>query len=375
MKPSSLSYKLIYLESDGLLDMYDESYLRYPTVRKALLYESKRNDVVQCNLCERRCNIPRGGSGFCKTRVNVNGVLYTLVYGDLNAIESRPIEIKPFFHFWPGSTALTFSTWSCNFNCPWCQNWHLSKQPPNPRTAFFVSPEKIVRKALSSRDDGLCVSFTEPTMLFEFSVDAFKLASKFSLYNTYVSNGYMTFEALKILKDSGLNGLKIDIKGDDEVYKKYCGGLDVEYVWRNAREAKQMGIHVEMVNLLISGVNDDEECIRWIIERHLKEVGPDTPIHFTRYYPAYKFHNPPTKIEKLEFAYNLAKKLGVNYPYIGNVPGHSYENTYCPECGELLIKRYGYTVVDYRVTSDSRCPRCGRHIPITGKYIKKRRFI
>lgn len=358
-----------------LLDMYDDRLLKCSTVRRALLFESKRSGVVQCNLCERRCNITSGGAGFCRTRVNVDGILYTLVYGDLNAIESRPIEIKPFFHFWPGSTALTFSTWSCNFNCPWCQNWHLSKQPPEPKTAVFTSPEKIVKRALFKGDEGLCVSFTEPTMLFEFSIDVFKIASNFSLYNTYVSNGYMTIEALKMLRDSGLDGLKIDIKGDDEVYRNYCGGLNVECVWRNAREAKRMGIHVEMVNLIISNVNDDEECIRWIIERHLREVGSDTPIHFTRYYPAYKFHSPSTEIERLEFAYGLAKKLGVKYPYIGNVYGHVYENTYCPECGELLVKRYGYTVVDYRVSTSNKCPKCGEHIPIRGRYVKKRGFI
>lgn len=354
--------------------MYDESLLKLPNVKESILYKRRRGNAVECNVCERRCIIPPGETGFCKTRANINAALYTLVYGDLNAIESRPIEIKPFFHFWPGSTALTFSTWSCNFDCPWCQNWHLSKKAPEPEKAIFISPEKVVRRALRDGDEGLCVSFNEPTMLFEFSVDVFKIASKFSLYNTYVSNGYMTLDALRILRDSGLGGLKIDVKGDNEVYRRYCGGLNVDFVWRNAREAKRMNIHVEIVNLVISGVNDDEECIRWVIERHLQEVGPDTPLHFTRYYPAYKFRNPATRVERLEFAYNLARKLGVNFPYIGNVPGHPYENTYCPDCGELLIRRYSFSVVNYRLSSDNRCPKCGRGIPITGRYVKKQRF-
>jgi len=344
---------------------------KYSTVRKALLFKPLAGGVVECGLCERRCRISPGKKGYCGTRLNIDGVLYTLTYGDLSAVESRPIEIKPFFHFWPGSSALTFSTWSCNFYCLWCQNWHLSKQHPNPRAAHFISPDRIVEMALKRGDEGLCVSFNEPLMLFEYSLDCFKLAEMHSLYNTYVSNGYMTMEALKMLKDAGLNGLKIDVKGDDEVYEKYCGGVNVEYVWRNAREAKSMGIHVEIVNLIVTGVNDDEACIRWIINRHLKEVGPETPIHFTRYYPAFKFYNPPTKVETLEFAYKLAKKLGVKFPYIGNVPGHPYENTYCPECGELLIKRYGYRVLKYNLTENKKCPKCGESIPIVGNYVKR----
>ena len=348
---------------------------RCPTVKRALLYKSIGDGSVECNLCERRCKIPPGRRGYCGTRLNVDGVLYTLTYGDLSAIESRPIEIKPFFHFWPGSSALTFSTWSCNFYCLWCQNWHLSKRHPNPRQAHYVPPDKVVQVALQRGDEGLCVSFNEPLMLFEYSLDCFKLAVKCFLYNTYVSNGYMTLDALYMLKNAGLHGLKIDVKGDAEVYEKYCGGVNVEYVWRNAREAKNIGLHVEIVNLIVTDVNDDEDCIKWIIERHLKEVGPETPIHFTRYYPAFKFHKPPTKIETLEFAYKLAKKLGVKYPYIGNVPGHPYEHTYCPECGTLLIKRYGYRVIKYNLAEDKKCPKCGASIPISGKYISKSRLI
>jgi len=348
-----------------------QELLRYPTVKRALLYRKLRGNVVECCLCERRCKIQVNGRGFCGTRVNIDGELYTLTYGDLSAIESRPIEIKPFFHFWPGSSALTFSTWSCNFYCLWCQNWHLSKQLPEPKTAHYVSPERVVELALRRNDEGLCVSFNEPLMLFEFSLDCFKLAAKRGLYNTYVSNGYMSLEALEMLRGAGLNGLKIDVKGDEEVYNKYCGGVHVEYVWRNAEKALNMGIHVEIVNLIVTGVNDDEDCIKWVIEQHLKHVGPNTPIHFTRYYPAFKFYNPPTKVETLEFAYRLAKKMGVNYPYIGNVPGHPYENTYCHNCGKLLIKRYGFRVVEYRLNEKKKCPYCGAEIPITGRYVRK----
>lgn len=338
-------------------------------MREALLYQRLRGSKVRCQLCERRCLIEPGGRGFCRTRVNKDGKLYTLTYGNLSAVESRPIEIKPFFHFWPGSTSLTFSSWSCNFVCPWCQNWHLSKIEPEIEKRSEVAPEHIVRLALK-RDEGVCVSFNEPTLLFEYSLDVFKLARDRGLYCTYVSNGYMTLEALEMLKESGLNGLKIDVKGGKEEYRRF-NSADVDVVWRNARKAKEIGIHVEIVYLVVTAATDREEVILETIERHLKELGPDTPIHFTRYYPAFVYHEPPTKVEKLEWCYVQAKKAGIKFPYIGNVTGHPYENTYCPECGELLIKRYGPRVVKYRLTDDKRCPNCKTEIPITGRCIVK----
>ncbi|MGQ9539222.1 MAG: AmmeMemoRadiSam system radical SAM enzyme [Candidatus Bathycorpusculaceae bacterium] len=344
--------------------------LIYPTVRESMFYEKLGKSRVKCTLCERRCEIAEGLTGFCKTRRNFGGRLYTLVYGDISAIESRPIEIKPFFHYWPGSTALTFSTWSCNFDCVWCQNFHLSKTAPEPAKAAYYPPEKVVSLALKSGGAGLCASFQEPALLTDWAVEAFKLAKRVGIkYCCYVSNGYMTLEALKALREAGLDGLKIDVKGDCETYKQYCGGANVEKVWRNAKEAKRMGIHVEIVNLVVSGVNDGENALKWVIEKHLKNVGPETPLHFTRYFPAYKFHNPPTKIETLEKAYKMAKKAGVLYPYLGNVAGHKCENTYCPQCGKLLIKRYGYSVLKYAVTDDKKCPKCGAEISVTGEYL------
>ncbi len=346
--------------------------LRLPTVREALLYEKLRGDKVKCGLCERRCVIPLNNRGVCKTRMNISGALFTLVHGDLSALESRPIEIKPFFHFWPGSSALTFSTWSCNFDCVWCQNHHLSKKTPNPsKSGHFFQPDKIVNLALHQEDDGLCASFQEPTILTEWVLPVFKLGHQKGLYSCYVSNGYMTLQALKLLKEAGMTGLKIDVKGDKETYQKYCGGADVEKVWRNAREAKKMGLHVEIVNLVVTDVNDDEECLRWITKKHLKAVGPETPLHFTRYSPAYKFSNPSTKVGILEKAYTMAKKEGVTYPYLGNVQGHKYEDTYCPKCGDLLIQRFSYTITRYKITQDKKCPKCGQLIPITGQRIRK----
>jgi pyruvate formate lyase activating enzyme len=345
----------------------------HSTVHEALLYESLPGSKVRCGLCERRCTIDVGKTGFCKTRKNIAGKLHTLVYGDISAIESRPIEIKPFFHYWPGSTALTLSTWSCNFDCPWCQNFHLSKVRPDPSSASFYPVEEAVDIALRRKDEGLCVSFQEPTLLFDWALSLFKTGTQRGLYGCYVSNGYMTSEALQMLQSAGMDGLKVDIKGDKETYQKYCRDVDVEKVWKNAREAKERGLHVEVVNLLVREVSDCDACIEEVIERHLKEVGPATPLHFTRYYPAYRFDNAPTKIETLEKAYTSARKAGVQYPYIGNVSGHRYESTYCPSCGEMLIHRFGHSIRRYNLSKDNRCPKCGQAIPIRGNYVRKPR--
>jgi pyruvate formate lyase activating enzyme len=218
----------------------------------------------------------------------------------------------------------------------------------------------------------LCASFQEPTLLTEWVADAFTLARQRGLYCCFVSNGYMTLEALRFLADHGLDAIKIDVKGDAETYRRYCGGVrGDEVVWRNAREAKRMGLHVEIVNLVVTGVNDDESRLRELAQRHMKGVGVETPLHFTRYYPAYKFQEPPTKVATLELARRIAESDGILFPYLGNVRGHPYENTYCPECHALLVRRDGWRLEEYRLTTDHQCPSCHFHIPMTGTHVMK----
>ncbi len=337
--------------------------LKLPTVKKAILYEPLKEGKVRCGLCERRCIILPGKRGFCKTRLNIEGRLYTLVYGDISAMESRPIEIKPFFHFYPGSSALTISTWSCNFKCPWCQNWHLSYKTPEPDKAKYISPKDMVKEAINHKDKGLCISFQEPTLLFEYTLDGFKLAKEKNLYNTYVSNGYMTLDALRMLKQAGMDAINIDIKGDERAYYDYLGKAKEEIIWRNARVAKDMGMHVEMIHLMVTGINDDEIKIKKLIKKHLKVLGPETPLHFTKYFPAYHYLSPSTSTDILEFAYKEAKREGIYYPYVGNIPGHSFENTYCPYCGTLLLERVGYRITKWGLR-DKTCPNCKREIQI-----------
>ncbi len=328
------------------------------------------NSKIRCNLCERRCEIGENKRGFCGVRENRNGRLFTLSYGSISAVEPRPIEIKPFYHFYPASEAITFSTWGCNLSCRWCQNWHLSRAKP-PEKGGHISPEEMLEMALRMRVQGTCASFNEPTLLFEYCLDLFSIARKQGLYNTFVSNGYMSEEALRMLASAGLDAINIDIKGNDEVYRRYCSGTSARVVWRNIGFAKSLGLHVEVVNLVVTGVNDSEEDFEYVVENHLRFAGEAVPLHFTRYHPAYRFSAPPTPVEKLESAYELAKREGVLYPYIGNVPGHRYENTYCHACGKLLIRRYSYRVLSYSITKEKRCPQCGATVPVVGEYCGK----
>jgi len=333
-----------------------------PTIKEALLYEALDGGRVRCGLCERRCMIPPASKGFCKARWNIEGKLYTAVYGDISSLSANPIEKKPFFHFHPGTSALTIGTWGCNFPCAWCQNFEISKAEPNPSRAHHIPPLRLVELAKAGGCEGTSVSFNEPTLLFEYSLELFREARRRGLYNTYVSNGYMTLEALRMLREAGLDAIKFDVKGDREAVRRHCGADD-RVVWRNASEALRLGLHVEIVNLLIPGVNDSDASIGYVVEMHLKHLTPDTPLHFTRYYPAYKATSPPTPIETLERAYRMAKEAGVRYVYLGNVPGHPLENTYCHQCGSLLIKRYSFTVLK-GPPRDGRCPDCHAQLPI-----------
>ncbi|MCS7122128.1 MAG: radical SAM protein [Archaeoglobaceae archaeon] len=320
---------------------------------EAKLYRRSRDKLV-CQLCWHFCKLSDGEHGKCRVRYVKDGKMYTKTYGKLSYLESRPIEIKPFYHFLPGSTSMTFSSYSCNFSCPWCQNWSISKSLPD---GDFFKPEEVVKAATAFGDESTCASLNEPTLLFEYLLEVFKLARNEGLLNTMVSNGYMSILALKELKKHGLDALKVDVKGDSLAYSLAEG--KVEFVWKVIKEANKLGIHLEVVCLLVTGVSDSLEIVKKNVET-LSEINAEIPIHFTRYFPAYKFKAPPTKIEILEKAVEIAKKE-LSYAYIGNVPGHKYENTYCPDCGEVLIRRYHVRVFENKIENRS-CPRCGREI-------------
>jgi len=322
-------------------------------------------------VCERRCELKPGATGVCANYLNSDGILLHIGYGILSAMESRPIEIKPFFHYWPNSTALTFSGYGCNFYCPWCQNHHLSFSKP-PKSADRISPEKLVEYAVRAGDEGLCASFNEPATLFDYLLDVFEAGSRRGLYSTLVTNGYFTENALKKLIEAGADGFSIDIKGSPYA-RNALTSIDHEKVFRNARLILNNGGHVEMVYLVVTGFNDSEQCAEWIFEKHLEYLGEAAPIHINRYYPANLWKKPATSLSKLLRFREIALRMGIEYVYVGNVGMRELERTKCPKCGKTLIERSGYRVTYFKL-DNSRCPRCGYKITLKGKYVEKHRL-
>ncbi len=333
------------------------------------IYDAEKK-LIRCEICERRCVLAPGFKGICGNHMNIDGKLYNIAYGLLSALEVRPIEIKPLFHYYPNSLALTFSGWGCNFRCPWCQNYHLSWRKPEPRLSIHLEPSDLVREALRLGVHGLCASFNEPTIHYEYLLDVGWMA-KDKLYLTMVTNGYMTVKALKKLLEAGYTGYSIDIKGCPETYRRFLGA-DPYIVFRNARMIIDHGGHVEMIYLVVTKANDWDECIDWVIDKHLEYLGEDAPLHINRYYPANKYYESSTSYEKLFKAYREAVKAGIKYVYLGNILEQEYQDTKCPRCGRRLIVRRSYRVVEWRLTRDNRCPYCGYRINIYGEYVEDR---
>jgi pyruvate formate lyase activating enzyme len=331
-------------------------------------YQQKLNDnICQCLTCERKCQIQNGKSGFCQTRLNENCEIKSIVYGCIPALSNNPIEKKPLFHFFPGTMALTLGTYGCNFNCFWCQNSHISHPEEMiismiQQEKNFLSPQNLIELAKKKKCKGTSISFNEPTLLFEYSLEVFALAKKEGLYNTYVSNGYMTEIVLRDLAESGLDAINIDIKGDSEMVKKYCG-TDVEKVWRNAKLAKKLGIHVEITTLMIQKLNSNEEIIKQIAQRILNDLGEYTPFHISRFFPHYQANKYgyflPTPLNQLYRAHEIAKNVGLKFVYLGNLTDSSFENTVCPKCLNMVIERTGFTVRKLLLDPKGNCKFCG----------------
>ncbi len=341
-----------------------------PWFRVSRFYEvvDPTKGIIRCLICERKCVLPKSIHGFCYNHINIDGRLYDISYGLLSALEPRPIEIKPLFHYYPNSVALTFSGWGCNFRCPWCQNYFLSFSKPKPELSIKLSPAELVSIAKKLKLHGLCASFNEPTIHADYLVDLGEEAKGSGLYLTMVTNGYMTTSTLKEFLRVGYTGFSIDIKGCPETYKRFFGA-DPLIVYRNAKYILDNNGHVEIVYLVVPKANDSQECIDWVINKHLEYLGEDVPLHINRYYPAHKYYEPPTSIKLLLDIYEKARKAGIKYVYVGNIGDEAYEATRCPRCGKLLILRRNYRVVKWNLTRDNRCPRCGEKINIYGKPI------
>ncbi|MEZ0393438.1 MAG: radical SAM protein [Desulfurococcaceae archaeon] len=338
-------------------------------LREALHYEAL-GEKARCMVCERRCLLLPGRTGACGNYAFINGKVLNVGYGKLSAMELRPIEIKPLFHYWPNSLALTYSNYGCNFYCPWCQNDFISYRKPNPHDEVIV-PEKVVEAAVAAGAHGLSASFNEPATQLEYVYDVTTRARPLGLYSMVVTNMYFTKGALKTLVEAGVDGFSADIKGCPQM-KRALVGIDHEIVFRNARFALDLGAHVEVVYLVVTNTNDFRECYEWIVDKHIKYLGNEVPLHVNRYFPAHRWTEPPTPIRKLLENRDYAKSAGLEYVYVGNVHDPELESTFCPNCGKLLIRRAGYRVVGFNVVREGgtyRCPRCNKRIPIRGVYV------
>jgi len=339
---------------------------RIPTARReALLYEKLDDGKVQCCLCDHRCQIAPGRRGICAVRENRDGTLYSLVYGKIIAKHIDPIEKKPLFHFHPGSTSYSIATVGCNFRCLHCQNSEISQYPkeypgiPGDET----TPEQVVREAEMAGCRSISYTYTEPTIFFEFAYDCARLAREKGIKNVFVSNGYTTPEATRLIAPY-LDGNNIDLKGDDAFYKKICGARQ-QPVLETIRLMKELGVWVELTTLIIPSYNDSEEFLKEVAG-FIKSVDDAMPWHVTQFYPTYKLLDQPrTPVKTLRRAREIGLQTGLKYVYEGNIPGEGGENTYCPSCGELLIERFGFTLGAIKMRN-SQCVKCGTAIAGVG---------
>jgi pyruvate formate lyase activating enzyme len=332
--------------------------------KEAMLWEPLPHGKVRCNLCAHRCVIRDGRLGVCGVRLNQGGVLYTLVYGKAIAHHVDPIEKKPLFHFFPGSRSFSIATVGCNFRCSFCQNWdisQLSKISPQIE-GYALPPEEVVQLARESASLSIAYTYTEPTIFYEYAYDTARLAQSQGIRNLFVTNGYMTAEALEAISPY-LDAANVDLKSFRQSYYLKVVGGRLASVLESLRLMKKLNIWVEVTTLLIPGENDSEDELRDIAE-FVCELGPETPWHISRFFPAYKMLDvPPTPISKLRRARDIGKEAGLRYVYIGNVPSDHGEDTFCYQCGALVIRRVGFSVLSNALRGGC-CPECGT--PIDG---------
>ncbi|MHA1819443.1 MAG: AmmeMemoRadiSam system radical SAM enzyme [Promethearchaeota archaeon] len=358
-------------------------------MKEAVLYEKLKKNMVRCNVCARRCIITEGNRGNCGIRKNIGGKLYNLVYGSMISKGSiDPIEKKPLYNFWPGYNIYSVATVGCNFHCKMCQNWDISQCYPNDEGTQAIcedvgsgfrfrpqsypltrmTPEELVQRVKKSGTELIAYTYNEPTIWHEYIIDVAKLAKEEGIKNVLVTNGYSTPEASEQLVKY-MDAANIDFKAfTDDFYKRIVGVPSMKPVLDTSIYWKTHGMHIEITNLIIPEENDNPDEIREMTRWINKNLGADTPIHFSAYHPDYKLRDKPrTSPEILLTAYNIAKEEGLHHVYIGNVYTSKGNNTYCPECGELLIERAGYTIKKLNLGPNNTCPKCGADTEIKGK--------
>jgi pyruvate formate lyase activating enzyme len=345
------------------------------SLHEAMLYQRQAEGKVKCCLCARRCLISDGATGFCLVRKNEGGTLFALNYGKAVSAGVDPIGKKPLSHFNPGALVMSIAAAGCNFRCQFCDNWMISQDHEAPGNPF--PPEEVVRAAKNAWCQGISYTYTEPTIFMEYAYDTAKLAHEAGLFNTFVTNGYMTPEAVKTIAPY-LDAATVDFKGgaDPDFYRSVMSVPSVEPIYETLKELKLHGVHIEITNLVVPKMGDSLDRIREMAKWIRDNIGVDTPFHLLRFHPDYKLTTTPaTSVQEMEQAYLTARNQGLHYVYIGNVPGHPGENTVCPNCDTPVIKRDAFDITQWNLTDDMHCPVCGHPIPIKGKlYENMQRF-
>jgi pyruvate formate lyase activating enzyme len=331
-------------------------------IKDAMLWSSVEGGKASCALCAHRCVIAPGNFGICGVRQNREGKLITHVYGEVIAAHVDPIEKKPFHHFMPGTTSFSIATIGCNFRCAFCQNWEISQasKKDGAGDGFKLMPEDVVREALAQGCRSISYTYTEPTIFFEYATDTARLARDNGLRNSFVTNGYMTAEALETIRP-WLDAANVDLKAfKDETYRKVCKAR-LEPVLESIRLMKKHGIWIEVTTLVVPDLNDGDDELKGIA-RFIASVDRDIPWHISRFHPDYNFSSASaTPVATLEKAFAIGKREGLRYIYVGNVLERS-EDTRCFACGKLLVRRRGFRVVENRIEV-SKCPACGTAVP------------
>ncbi len=332
-------------------------------MKEAYLYERLDGNRVRCSLCNHRCLIKEGMKGICGVRENNGGTLTTLVYGKIIARHVDPIEKKPLFHFLPGSRSYSIATVGCNFRCRFCQNADISQMPADHGQIWGddMTPSMIVDEAMASRSSTIAYTYTEPTIYYEIAVDTARLATSKGIRNVFVSNGYMTEECLEDISHD-LHGANVDLKAySEKFYKEQCGAR-LAPVLKTIEKMKEMGVWLEVTTLLIPGLNDSEAELREI-SQFLAGQDPNIPWHISRFHPTYRLTDRNATLpESVRRAKEIGYDSGLRYVYTGNLPGDEGEKTFCHQCGELLIDRFGFSIRK-NIISDNRCPKCNSEIP------------
>jgi len=331
-------------------------------VREADWYKKLDGNKVECQLCPQACTVADMERGTCGVRENQGGTYYTLVHSLACSIHADPIEKKPFFHVMPGEIALSYATAGCNVECKFCQNWEISQFRPEQVRSYYFPPEALVEAAQRSGARLTAATYSEPVVFWEYVRDAAAAARKAGLKPTVVSNGYIQEQPLKDVLPL-LSAVKVDLKAFTDTFyvEQVRGKLDP--VLKALEIIKASGVWLEIVVLLVPGLNDSEDEVRSLAAWVKQHLGAEVPLHFTRFHPTYRLTNlPPTPVQTLERAWKAATAEGLHFVYLGNVPGHRAENTVCPGCGEVVIRRMGFRILGNKL-DDGRCPDCRRAIP------------